>query len=103
MNNFEAVLSRTNRALLMLCLVAGFPFVPGALAAATPDEDTSNAAQNSQAVAKVNNFPDAEATEDASAAGATPVIAPPANVVPSKPRGFFSRLAKAYADDWKGG
>jgi hypothetical protein len=67
--NSRALLSRANRTLLFVCLVAGFPFV-------------------------------ARAADDDAGGGTTP--SPAVNVAPAKPRGFFSRLIKAYADDWKG-
>jgi hypothetical protein len=44
----------------------------------------------------------ASGNEGGSAGAAIAPTVAPANIVPEKPRGFFSRLAKAYTDDWKG-
>jgi hypothetical protein len=103
MNNLKAVLSRTNRSLFLVCLATGFPFAQGLLASGTPGADPSMQAPQEQTVALATPAAVPGAAESgAGPAPATPA-APPVNVVPAKPRGFFSRLAKAYADDWKGG
>jgi hypothetical protein len=97
MKKLAPAFSRTNRGLLAICLMMGFPFVMAAQIPAGAPVEGSEPTLQAQAIGLTDS--------GAAAASAGAAIVPPVtsvNVIPAKPRGFFSRLAQAYVDDWKG-